>query len=328
MSFDLAAWALLAGTLVVAVLRATTPILFAALGGLVSDLAGSINVALEGLMLIAAFFGVLGSVHAGQWLPGLPVWAHAWIGCAAGLTAALLITAMLGFFHLELGADLIVAGIAINLLAAGLTVFLLVSIVGDKGSTAGLHSPALPSLKLPGFESMPVLDTLLNGDGGHGHHVLVYAAFLAVAGLWMFLTRTRYGTWLRAVGENPKAALGAGIPVKRVRYLALLMSGGLAALGGVYLSMGYLTLFQADMSAGRGFLALAAVFLGARRPLGTLGASLLFGASTVLATQLGALEIPTQVVYMVPPLITICALVFAGRHKRHKPAPASHPRKP
>jgi simple sugar transport system permease protein len=315
MSFDLAAWALIAATLVVAVLRATTPILFAALGGLVSDLAGSINVALEGLMLIAAFFGVMGSVYAGQWLPGLPVWAHAWIGCAAGLGVTLLITAMLGFFHLELGADLIVAGIAINLLAAGLTVFLLVSLVGDKGSTAGLHSPALPSLNIPGLEGLPVLNTLLNGDGGHGHHVLVYAAFLAVAGLWIFLTRTRYGTWLRSVGENQNAALGAGIPVKRVRYVALLMSGGFAALGGIYLSMGYLTLFQADMSAGRGFLALAAVFLGARRPLGTLGASLLFGASTVLATQLGALEIPTQVVYMLPPFITICALVFAGRRR-------------
>jgi ABC-type uncharacterized transport system permease subunit len=324
MSFDLAAWALLAATLVVAVLRATTPILFAALGGLVSDLAGSINVALEGLMLIAAFFGVMGSVYAGQWLPGLPVWAHACIGCAAGLAAALLATALLGFFHLELGADLIVSGIAVNLLAAGLTVFLLVTLVGDKGSTAGLHSPALPSLHIPGLQGLPVLDMLLNGDGGHGHHLLVYAAFLATAVLWAFLQRTRYGTWLRAVGENPAAALGAGIPVKRVRYLALLLSGGLAGLGGIYLSMGYLTLFQADMSAGRGFLALAAVFLGARRPLGTLGASLLFGASTVLATQLGALEIPTQVVFMVPPFITICALVFAGRraapHKNRNPA--------
>ena len=114
-------------------------------------------------------------------------------------------------------------------------------------------------------------------------------------------------------GENPQAALGAGIPVKRVRYAALLLSGAFAGLGGVYLSMGYLTLFQADMSAGRGFLALAAVFLGARRPLGTLGAALLFGASTVLATRLGGLDLPTQVVYMVPPVVTLLALVLAGR---------------
>lgn len=316
MSHDLAAWALLAATLAVAVLRATTPILLAALGGLVSDLAGSINVALEGVMLIAAFFGVMGAVAAGQWLPDLPAWAHAWLGCAAGLAAALAATALLAFFHLELQADLIVAGIALNLLAAGLTVFLLVTWVGDKGSTAGLSSPALPTLRVPGLQGLPALDTLINGEGGHGHHVLVYAAFLAVGGLWLFLQRTRYGAWLRAVGENPQAALGAGIPVKQVRYVALLLSGLLAGLGGLYLSMGYLTLFQADMTAGRGFLALAAVFLGARRVLGTLGASLLFGASGVLATQLGALALPTQVVYMVPPFITLCALVFAGRRTR------------
>ena len=319
MSVDLAGWPVLAATLIVAVLRAATPILFAALGGLVSDLAGSINVALEGLMLIAAFFGVLASVYAARWLPGLPPWACAWVGCATGLAAALLVTAMLGFFHLELGADLIVAGIAVNILAAGLTVFLLVTIVGDKGSTAGLPSPALPALHIPGLAGVPALDMLINGEGGQGHHVLVYAAFLAVAGVWVFLTRTRYGTWMRAVGENAQAALGAGIPVKRVRYVALLLSGLLAGLGGIYLSMGYLTLFQADMTAGRGFLALAAVFLGARRPLGTLAAALLFGASTVLATQLGAIALPTQVVYMLPPFITICALIFAGRHM---PAPA------
>jgi ABC-type uncharacterized transport system permease subunit len=326
-NIDLLAWATLAATLAVAVLRAATPILFAALGGLVSDLAGSINVALEGLMLIAAFFGVIASVHAAQWFPGLAPWAAPWLGCAAGLAAALLATAMLAFFHLELGADLIVAGIAVNILAAGLTVFLLVAVVGDKGSTAALPSPALPSLQIPGLAGVPVLDALLNGDGG-GHHVLMYGAFLGVAAVWAFLAHTRHGMWLRAVGENPQAALVAGIPVKRVRYLALLLSGLLAGLGGVYLSMGYLTLFQADMTAGRGFLALAAVFLGARRPLGTMGAALLFGASTVVATQLGAIDIPTQFVYMVPPFVTICTLIFAGRKRGSPGIAARRPRRP
>ena len=313
MSADSVAILTLVATLAVAVLRAAAPILLAALGGLISDLSGTINVALEGLMLIAAFFGVIASVHAVQWFPGLAQWIYPWIGCAVGLVAALGFTGLLAIFHLEFGADLIVAGIAINILAAGLTVFLLVALVGDKGSTAGLHSPALPSIQIPGLAGLPVLDTLLNGEGGAGHHVLVYVAFMSVALLALFLSRTRYGTWLRAVGENPQAALGAGIPVKRVRYVALLASGLLAGLGGIYLSMGYLTLFQADMTAGRGFLALAAVFLGARRPLGTLGASLLFGATGVLATQLGAFEMPTQIVYMIPPFVTICMLVFAGR---------------
>jgi simple sugar transport system permease protein len=315
MTTDTNFW-LLAVAIGVAVLRATTPILLAALGGLISDLAGSINVGLEGLMLIAAFFGVIGAVYAGVWWPGLSPAACAWFGCAVGLAAALLLTTLLAVFHLELGADLIVAGIAINIMAAGLTVFLLVSSVGDKGSTAGLHSPALPSLHIPGLADWPVLNTLLNGDTGSGHHVLVYAAFLAVAAVAALLSWTRYGLWLRATGENPRAAANAGIPVKRVQYAALLASGLLAGLGGIYLSMGYVTLFQADMTAGRGFLALAAIFLGARRPLGTLGAALLFGAAAVLATQLGALDLSPQAVHITPPLVTICALVFAGRHRR------------
>lgn len=315
MNYDTGTWLFIA-TIAAAVLRATTPILLAALGGLISDLAGSINVGLEGLMLIAAFFGVIGATHAAMWWPGLSPAMCAWVGCAAGLAAALLLTALLAFFHLELGADLIVAGIAINIMAAGLTVFLLVSIVGDKGSTAGLNSPALPSFHVPGVSDWPVLSTLLNGDTGAGHHVLVYAAFVAVALVAAVLSWTRYGLWLRATGENPRAAANAGIPVKRVQYAALLISGLLAGLGGIYLSMGYVTLFQADMTAGRGFLALAAIFLGARRPLGTLGAAVLFGASAVLATQLGALDLPPQAVYIVPPLITIFALVFAGRNYR------------
>jgi simple sugar transport system permease protein len=267
-------------------------------------------------MLIAAFFGVIGAVYAGVWWPGLTPVACAWIGCAVGLAAALTITALLAVFHLELGADLIVAGIAVNILAAGLTVFLLVAIVGDKGSTAGLHSPALPSLHIPGLADWPVLDTLLNGDTGAGHNALVYAAFLAVAAVAAVLSWTRYGLWLRATGENPRAARNAGIPVKRVQYIALLASGLLAGLGGIYLSMGYVTLFQADMTAGRGFLALAAIFLGARHPLGTLGAALLFGAAAVLATQLGALDISPHAVHITLPFVTICALVFAGRHRR------------
>lgn len=318
------AWALLAATIGVAVLRATVPILFAALGGLLSDLAGSVNVALEGLMLIAAFTGVMAAVALARWFPGLPVWLVPWLGCAGALAAALAVAFLLAFFHLELGADLIVAGMAINILAAGLTVFLLYAWVGDKGSTAGLNSPSLPTLHLPGFEGLPVLDVLLNGENRRGHHVLLYAACFAVPALSFYLARMRHGLWLRAVGANPQAAAIAGIPVKRVRYAALLGSGLLAGLGGVYLSMGYLTLFQADMTAGRGFLALAAVFLGARHAPGTAAAALLFGASAVLATHLGAFEIPTQLVYMLPPAITLAALVWVGARKRRARSGPSH----
>ncbi|MBC3919301.1 ABC transporter permease [Undibacterium sp. CY18W] len=316
MSFDAIALATFAATMLVAVMRASTPIVFAALGGLISDLAGSINVALEGIMLVAAFFGVIVSVYCQTWLPGLSPWIYPWTGAFAGILAALLLTGVLAVFHLELKADLIVAGIAINILAAGLTVFLLVSIVGDKGSTASLNSPGLPLIHIPGLAGVPPLDVLLNGDGGQGHHVLLYLALASVVLVRLFLGRTQYGTWLRAVGENRDAALIAGIPVKRVQYLGFFLSGFLASLGGIYLSMGYLSLFQSDMVAGRGFLALAAIFLGRRSAPGTFIAACVFGASSVLATQLGMFKIPTQLVYMIPPVITVIVLVFAGMRQR------------
>lgn len=315
MNLDSASLALVAATLAAALLRAAAPIVLAALGGLVAELAGVVNVALEGLMLLAAFFGVIGSAFALQWWPGAAPWLAPLAGVAAGLAAALLGALLLAVFHLEFGADLIVAGIGINLLAAGLTVFMMVTLTGDKGSTATLASAVLPALHVPGLQGWPALDTLFNGDGRAGHHMLVWVAFVAAALLSFALYRTRLGLRLRAVGENPAAARAGGLPAKRLQYLALAASGVLAGLGGLYLGMGYLTLFQAEMSAGRGFLALAAVFMGGRRPLGTVAAALLFGASSVLATQLALFDIPSQVVYMVPPLVTIVALVVFSQRR-------------
>lgn len=298
-----------------AVLRAATPILYAALGGLLSELGGKINVALEGLMLVAAFTGVIAAIHPP---PGLPPALLPWWGLLAGLLAALLLAALLAVLHLECGADLVVAGIALNLLAAGLTVFLLAELAGDKGSTARFATPALPSLPIPGMKGWPLLDLLVNGEGGRGQHVLVLGAPLLALATWLFLRHTRAGAWLRASGENPAAALAAGIPVRRMHYLALLGSGLLAGLGGVYLSMGALTLFQADMTAGRGFLALAAVFVGARHLAGVCGAALLFGAATVLATRLGALDLPPQLLAMLPPLVTVAVLALPGWRRRRQ----------
>jgi simple sugar transport system permease protein len=139
---------------------------------------------------------------------------------------------------------------------------------------------------------------------------MTYAAFIFTVLVWLFLYRTPLGTHLRAVGENPAAAASVGINVKRVQYIALLLSGFLAALGGLNLSMGYLTIFQADMTAGRGYIALAAVFLGNKNPFGTMVAALIFGAATALAAQLGTLNIPNQYFEMIPPFVTIAALVI------------------
>lgn len=314
MTLELAGWAGTAALLVLALVRAATPVLYAALGGLLSELGGSINVALEGMMLAAAFAGVMATIHAPAGLP--PAWLP-WWGAAAGLLAALALAAVLALLHLECGADLVVGGIALNMLAAGLTVFLLAELASDKGSTAAFATPALPALHVGGLERWPLLDLLANGEGGRGHHVLVLGAPLAVGALWLFLCHTRAGAWLRAAGENPAAAHAAGIPVRRMRWLALLGSGLFAGLGGIYLSMGYLTLFQADMTAGRGFLALAAVFLGRRSLGGTAAAALLFGAAAVAATRAGTAALPPQLVQMLPPVLTIAALALSGwRHRR------------
>ncbi|MEM7567676.1 MAG: ABC transporter permease, partial [Pseudomonadota bacterium] len=255
------------------------------------------------------------------WAPWLPVWTYPWIGCVAGVAAGAALGLLLGFFHLELGADLIVAGVGINILASGLTVLLMAALVGDKGSTSALTSYPLPNIVWPYVSDVPLLGPLLNGDGGRGHHVLTYAAFAATALVaWVFY-RTPFGLRLRAVGESPVAARQVGLSVPRIQYLSLLASGVLAGLGGVFLSMGYLTFFQADMTAGRGYLALAIVYLGARQPVGTAVAALAFGGFAVMAAQLGYFAIPSQIILMIPPIVTILALVAFARRGRAASVP-------
>ena len=286
---------ILSVTFAAGVLRVATPILLPALGGLISDLAGVINIALEGTMLLAAFTGVVVSAAT----------QSAWLGLAAALAAAALFSLVLAFVHLDLRADLILAGIAMNFLAAGGTVFVMYSLTGDKGTSSALASLTMPYVHIPLLRSVPVLGPILSGQ-----NLLVYVAFALVAVVWLFLYRTVPGAHLRAVGANPDAAASAGIDVRRTRYRALVLSGLLAGLGGVHMSMGYLQLFQRDMPAGRGFIALAAVFLGARHPVGTMLAALLFGGADALANQLGSLRIPPQYVQVLPYVVTVAALAL------------------
>lgn len=284
------------------ILRVTTPILLPALGGLISELAGVINIALEGTMLVAAFTGVVVSAYT----------QSAWLGLAAALLASLAFTWLLALFHLDLKADIILAGLAMNILASGGTIFLLYTLTGDKGSSSRLASLTMPYLDIPLLQQVPLLGPVLNRQ-----NIMVYVAFLMVPTVWVLLYRTVLGQHIRAVGANPEAAATAGIDVRRVRYVALLLSGFLAGLGGVHMGMGYLQLFQRDMTAGRGFIALAAVFMGARHPVGTLLAALLFGAAEALAAQLGSLKIPPQWVHMIPYAATVIALgVHAAAQRR------------
>lgn len=290
---------------VASIIRISTPLILPALGGLISDLAGSINIALEGIMLAAAFTGVVVSAYSN----------NVWLGVLAGMAAGLLVSLILAYFHLYLKTDIILAGIAINILCTGGTIFLLYILTGDKGNSSTLASLNVPNVALPIIKDIPVLGTILSPPPG-GHNVLTYAAFILTALVAVFLYRTPLGAHLRAVGENPEAAASVGIDVTRTRLIALSLSGLLASLGGINLSMGYLTLFQREMTAGRGFIALAAVFLGGRTPLGTLLAAIVFGFADALSNQLGSLKIPPQWVQMIPYVATIIALVGYNIRRR------------
>jgi simple sugar transport system permease protein len=283
------------------VFRISTPLILPALGGLLTDLSGSVNIALEGDMLVAAFAGVIVSGITHNWLYGV----------LAGMAAGIILAGLLAFFSLYLKTNIILAGIALNIMADGLTVFLLYVITGDKGNSANWASMMVPTIDIPLLKDIPFLGTVLSG-----HNIFTYLAFIMAALVALLLYHTRFGAHLRAVGENPEAAMSVGINVRRTQTIAILISGGLAALGGLDLSMAYLSLFQREMVNGRGFIALAAIYLGGRTPWGTVVAAIIFGAADALSNQLGTLKIPTQLVQTIPYLATIIALVVYGIRKQ------------
>jgi general nucleoside transport system permease protein len=285
----------------VTIIRTTTPLLLATMGGLIADLSGALNVALEGQMLIGALTAVIVSVYA-PW----------YVAVVAGVGVGALLGLLMAFFALRMKADIILVGFAINILASGGTVFALAMATGgDKGTSINLQSKAIPALDLSFLAAIPgvgpTLSSLLSG-----HSILSWVAALLVFAIWYFLYRTPWGLWLRGVGEYPAAPEAAGIPVDKVRTWSLIVSGALAGLGGAQLAMFNYVGFTRDMTAGRGFIALGAVLLGARHPVGALLAALLFGAFEGLAVVMPGLfkEVPAELIRMIPFVVTILALVL------------------
>lgn len=276
------------------VLRVTTPILFATLAALISDKAGVMNIALEGIMLMSALTGVYVSAVSGS----------AWVGLVAAVVAGGLVGLFLAYCALKLRTDIILSGIAINLMGGGGTVFILFLLTGDKGISSSLASQVLPKITIPGLAGIPVLGTLLSG-----HHVLTYTAFLFVLLTFLFLYRTPFGLRLRAVGESPDAAASVGIGVTKMRTIALALSGMMAGFGGAYMSMGYVSWFSKNMTAGRGFIALAAEAMGGATPLGSMLTSLLFGFFDALSNTLQLMRVPSEFVNMIPYAATVVGLV-------------------
>jgi simple sugar transport system permease protein len=259
-------------------IRLATPLLLAALGGLLSERSGVINIALEGMMLAGAFTSAVVTYYVGD----------PWIGLVAGVGAGVFIAAIHAVACIQFDSDQVVTGTAINILMLGVPPLVSSALFETTGST-----PSIPQANL--IPNAPIV-----------------LAFALVPILWYMLYRTPYGLRLRAVGENPEAADTAGISVARIRYTGVLLSGALAAIGGVYLAIGQSSLFTRNMSAGRGFIALAALIFGKWRPVQTMFACLLFGFAEAASIQMQGVipHVRVEYIQIFPYVLTM--IVLAG----------------
>ena len=259
--------------LLASMFRYATPLTFAAIGGMFSERSGVVNIALEGMMLAGAFFGILAAQKTGSWALGL----LAAMGAGAALA---LIHAV---FSIHLRADQIVSGTAINFLALGVTGYFFIDVYGAGGTPDDI--PRVPDVSLPLDRIPGEIGEFLDDVFGN-LNLMIWLSFLLLIVSYIVMFKTPIGLRIRAVGEHPRAADTVGISVYGIRYAAVIVSGILAALGGAYLSIGFLGSFNENMTAGRGFIALAALIFGAWRPFGAFAAALLFGFSSALAQRL------------------------------------------
>ena len=286
--------------LLVAAVALAAPLLFAALGELISETAGVINIQLEGMMLVGAFTGIVGALVSGD----------IFVAFLAAIAGGALVAAIQGVACFVFGANQVVAGIVLNILALGATTFLLVSALGADVTRSVV---TLTPIVIPLLSDIPWIGRAL-----FAQNAVVYLAYLGVPAVWWLLTRTRFGLALKAVGERPAAAESMGVSVYRSRWWALLICGALAGIGGGLLTLGGLGVFTPNITKGIGFIALAAVIFGRWKPWGTFGAVMLFSlvdAFQIRAQALG-LPIPYQLLVTLPYLVTIIALAVFVSHMR------------
>lgn len=282
-----------------ATVRLAIPILMAAAGEVLAERAGILNIAVEGMMLVGAFFAVLGSSSTGS----------PWLGLVWGILAAAAVAAIHAYFSITVLADQVVSGAAINIVCLGLTGFLNRLVFG--GADKALGVPRFDPVAIPLLADFPVV-----GRAFFAQTAPAYLSGLLIALLWVFLWKTTWGLHLRAVGEHPLAAETLGIDVFRTRYVATIVGGAFAGFGGGFLALAILNFFIEQMTNGRGFIALAAVIFGRWNPVGVLAACLLFGGADALQLTLktAGVQVPYQLMLMLPYVLTILALAFfAGR---------------
>jgi general nucleoside transport system permease protein len=266
-------WSALGG----ATLRYATPLTYAAIGGLYCERAGVVNVALEGMLLTGAFFGIWGAIWAHSWAGGL-----AWVvGLVTAALAGMALAAIHAVWAIHLKVDQIISGTAINFLALGITGYLFIDKYGDTGTPGNVPDYGIPDVHLHFLQNWYFIGPIVGQL-----NLMIWLSFVLLIGTYIFVFRTPYGLRLRAVGEHPRAADTVGISVYKIRYIAVIGSGAIAAMGGAYLSLGFVHSFNEGMTNGTGFIGLAALVFGKWRPFPTWGATLLFGFSSALADRL------------------------------------------
>jgi simple sugar transport system permease protein len=296
-----------------ATVRVATPLILCAMAGLFSERSGVIDISLEGKMLAAAFAAASVAALTGS----------VWVGLAGGIATAMCLALLHGFACITHNGNQVVSGLAINILASGLTVVLGIAWFHRGGDTPGLEATArFMPLALPmarAVADVPLVGTLYSRLIS-GHNLLVYVAFSAVPLVWWVVYRTRFGLRLRAVGENPKAVDTAGISVTWLRYRAVMICGVLTGIAGTYLSVAHNAGFAREMTAGQGYIALAALIFGKWRPWPAFGACLMFGLLDAIAIRLqgvhvpGIGEVPVQFIQALPYVLTVVLLAgFIGK---------------
>ncbi|MDR1795648.1 MAG: ABC transporter permease [Erysipelotrichaceae bacterium] len=272
------------------VIRCATPILFGALAALMSRRCGVTNMAIEGIMMFGALVAVIGSALS----------QNVWIGLLCSIVIAVVISLGLTMFKIRMQADEIMSAIAINLFATGGTVFVLYMITGEKSNSSKLANPVLPRIDIPILKDIPFI-----GEVFSGQNILVYVAIAAVFVIYYLLFKTPLGLRIRSVGGNPNAAESVGVSVQKMQYIAMGISGVLSGLAGAFMSLAYMNMFTAGMTAGRGYIALAASNLGGAHPIGALLASLLFGLFDFLSNSMQQMGIAPELIQMTPYLATV-----------------------
>ncbi|MDY6052204.1 MAG: ABC transporter permease [Rothia sp. (in: high G+C Gram-positive bacteria)] len=278
------------------------PMIFGSMGGLLCERSGIVNIAIEGQLLLGAFSAVIVGSTTGS----------PWAGLLAAMVGGMLVSTLLALFSIKYLVDQVIVGVVVNVLVSGLTGFLYARVLEPNAATLN-SAPKLPAFAIPGLSEIPVLGPVL-----FNQNVLVYLMYVVVALIWFALNKTRWGLRTRAVGEHPKAADTLGVNVNRLRATNVLLAGAVAGMGGAFFTLVSVSAFNSDMTAGQGYIALAALIFGRWTPIGALSAALLFGFSLNLQFVLSILgtSVPTELLAMLPYLVTIFAVAgLVGRSR-------------